>query len=124
MAPSVSSILKGARQGRCEGLHTREVKAFAAPTSWVSWATATLGAKLTVKSRPSRGNILTVELPAEQVRSWKSSLASSRRTAPGLPPLNHPGGMSSSMPTTLEVAWMLVGSRVVLLVEMKATSSS
>ena len=30
----------------------------------------TLGAKLTVKNRPTGGNIFTVELPAEQVRSW------------------------------------------------------
>jgi hypothetical protein len=30
----------------------------------------TLGAKLTVKNRPAGGNIFTVELPAEQVRSW------------------------------------------------------
>ena len=30
----------------------------------------TLGAKLTVKNRPMGGNIFTVELPAEQVRSW------------------------------------------------------
>ena len=29
-----------------------------------------LGAKLTVKNRPTGGNIFTVELPAEQVRSW------------------------------------------------------
>lgn len=30
----------------------------------------TLGATLTVKNRPTGGNIFTVELPAEQVRSW------------------------------------------------------
>ncbi|KFE63522.1 HAMP domain-containing histidine kinase [Hyalangium minutum] len=30
----------------------------------------TLGAKLTVKNRPMGGNIFTVELPAEQIRSW------------------------------------------------------
>jgi signal transduction histidine kinase len=30
----------------------------------------TLGARLTVKNRPTGGNIFTVELPAEQIRSW------------------------------------------------------
>lgn len=30
----------------------------------------TLGVTLTVKNRPTGGNIFTVELPAEQVRSW------------------------------------------------------
>jgi C4-dicarboxylate-specific signal transduction histidine kinase len=30
----------------------------------------TLGAKLTVKNRPMGGNIFTVELPPEQIRSW------------------------------------------------------
>ncbi|WP_224244129.1 ATP-binding protein [Hyalangium gracile] len=30
----------------------------------------TLGTRLTVKNRPTGGNIFTVELPAEQVRSW------------------------------------------------------
>jgi C4-dicarboxylate-specific signal transduction histidine kinase len=30
----------------------------------------TLGARLTVKNRPTGGNIFTVELPAEQARSW------------------------------------------------------
>jgi hypothetical protein len=30
----------------------------------------TLGTKLTVKNRPTGGNIFTVELPAEQVKSW------------------------------------------------------
>ena len=30
----------------------------------------TLGTRLTVKNRPAGGNIFTVELPAEQVKSW------------------------------------------------------